>query len=355
MLVPSGHKFSILPVDFIGINCQPNLVFQVDGNLIAPPRSNWGGRPKDHWICFNGSAKGLAIRGAGSLEGNGRSWWNTSPANPGVSHEKDLNGDRPHMILVAFGKNVTVSGITLLNSPRMHMFVYGSEQVEMFNVKVSSPGNSPNTDGIHVSNTQHVRIHHSNISSGDDCVSIQTGCDDIRVYNVHCNPGHGFSVGGLGEGSSEARVTNVLVRDSTVSGADSLTGVRIKTWQGGSGYVRNVTFSNIQVSQVGKPIVIDQHYSDRVSGDRPESINSAVAISGVTYENITGTYRSASVLLDCSETQPCRDIIIRGVIMLKPIDSGAIVAPNCSHAFGHVLARNPTPPLGRCLFGGKVL
>ncbi|XP_073047355.1 polygalacturonase At1g48100-like isoform X2 [Primulina eburnea] len=355
MLVPSGHKFSILPVDFIGINCQPNLVFQVDGKLTAPPRSDWGGRPKDHWICFNGSAKGLAIRGAGSLEGNGRSWWNTSPANPGVSHEQDLNGDRPHMILIAFGKNVTVSGITLLNSPRMHMFVYGSEQVEMFNVKVLSPGNSPNTDGIHVSNTQHVRIHHSNISSGDDCVSIQTGCDDIRVYNVHCNPGHGFSIGGLGEGSSEARVTNVLVRDSTVSGADSLTGVRIKTWQGGSGYVRNVTFSNIQVSQVGKPIVIDQHYSDRASGDRPESINSAVAISGVTYENITGTYRAASVLLDCSESQPCRDIIIRGVIMLKPIDSGTTVAPNCSHAFGQVLARNPTPPLGRCLSGGKVL
>ncbi|KZV32942.1 polygalacturonase [Dorcoceras hygrometricum] len=347
VLVPSGNKFTILPVEFSGSSCQPNVVFQVDGSLSAPPKSAWNGGVNDRWLCFNGSAKGLAIRGVGSLDGNGRSWWPNGSPSANTGFINDGQGDRPHMILVAYGTNVTISGITLTNSPKMHIFVYGSQQVEMSNVKVTSPGNSPNTDGIHVSNTQHVRIHHSNISCGDDCVSIQTGCSDIRVYNVHCNPGHGFSIGGLGDQGTEDAVSDVLVTDSTVSGAESLTGVRIKTWPGGSGYVRNVTFSNIQVSEVGKAIVIDQHYSD--DGRKIANSAAAVAISGVTYENITGTYRTASIVFDCSEYQGCRDITIRGVITLKPIDSGAAVKPNCSHASGKVFAMNPTPPLDGCL------
>ncbi|XP_073152477.1 polygalacturonase At1g48100-like [Henckelia pumila] len=347
VLVPSGHTFTILPVEFVGSNCQPNVAFQVDGSLSSPSRSDWGPRSTDYWICFNGSAKGLSIRGAGSVDGKGRTWWPASPSDD-VNQEL-MQGNRPHVILVVYSNNVTISGITVTNSPRMHIFIYGCHQVEVSNVKVSSPGNSPNTDGIHVSNTQHVRIHHSNISCGDDCVSIQTGCDDIRVYNVHCNPGHGYSIGGLGERGSAAEVSNVFVTDSTVMGADSLNGVRIKTWQGGSGYVRNVTFSNIQVSQVGRAIVIDQYYREETGAVKTE--NSAVGISGVTYENITGTYRSASIVLDCSgDNQGCRDITIRGVISLRPTDPGAIVKPHCSNAHGHVLARNPTPPLAGCLW-----
>lgn len=65
--------------------------------------------------------------------------------------------------------------------------------------------------------------------AGDDCVSIQTGCSNIYVHNVNCGPGHGISIGSLGKANTIACVTNVTVRDITVQ--NTLTGVRIKTWQ----------------------------------------------------------------------------------------------------------------------------
>lgn len=64
---------------------------------------------------------------------------------------------------------------------------------------------------------------------GDDCVSIQTGCSNINVHNVNCGPGHGISIGSLGKENTKACVSNVTVRDVTLH--NTLTGVRIKTWQ----------------------------------------------------------------------------------------------------------------------------
>jgi polygalacturonase len=68
-----------------------------------------------------------------------------------------------------------------------------------------------------------------NHNVGDDCVSIQTGCSNILVHNVDCGPGHGISIGSLGKENTRACVSNVTVRDTTIH--NTLTGVRIKTWQ----------------------------------------------------------------------------------------------------------------------------
>lgn len=65
--------------------------------------------------------------------------------------------------------------------------------------------------------------------TGDDCVSIQTGCSNIDVHNVNCGPGHGISIGSLGKDNTKACVSSITVRDVTMH--DTMTGVRIKTWQ----------------------------------------------------------------------------------------------------------------------------
>ncbi|KAI9108052.1 hypothetical protein K1719_020925 [Acacia pycnantha] len=139
-----------------------------------------------------------------------------------------------------------------------------------------------NTDGIHLQNSQDVVIYSSSLACGDDCVSIQTGCSNVYMHNVNCGSGHGISIGGLGKDNTKACVSNVTVRDSTFQ--NTLTAIRIKTWQGASGSVHDIQFSGIPVSDVETPIMIDQYYCDKRKCSNDSS--SAVAVSGVHYVNL---------------------------------------------------------------------
>lgn len=76
-------------------------------------------------------------------------------------------------------------------------------------------------------------------------------------------------------------------------------------WQGGIGSVKNVSFSNIQVSDVKVPIMIDQFYCDN---HLCKNQTGAVAISGVSYNQIIGTYSVQPIHLACSNHVPCTDV-----------------------------------------------
>ncbi|KAL8471312.1 hypothetical protein ACS0TY_028823 [Phlomoides rotata] len=185
MLVPSGKTFLLQTVKFDGSNCHHNIVVQVDGIIVAPKKSEYVNVDLQ-WIQFEELSKGIQIKGNGKIDGRGASWW-----------QSDNASRSPH-------------------------------QVKIYDFTVESPGDSPNTDGIHVSNVQHTNIYNATLACGDDCNSIQSGCSDVKIYDVHCGPGHGFSIGGLGPKKEEAYVSDISVLDSTVS--DAKNGVRIKTW-----------------------------------------------------------------------------------------------------------------------------
>ncbi|TXG72984.1 hypothetical protein EZV62_001563 [Acer yangbiense] len=74
--------------------------------------------------------------------------------------------------------------------------------------RVTAPGDSHNTDGIHVQSDS-VTILNSIIATSDDCVSIGPGTTNLWIENVICGPGHGISVGSLGKKLQEAGVENV--------------------------------------------------------------------------------------------------------------------------------------------------
>lgn len=62
--------------------------------------------------------------------------------------------------------NVTVTGITIQNSPLCHLKFDNCLGVSVYNITVSSPGDSPNTDGIHLQNSRDVLIRTANIACG---------------------------------------------------------------------------------------------------------------------------------------------------------------------------------------------
>ena len=59
-----------------------------------------------------------------------------------------------------------VSGITIQNSPQCHLKFDNCGDVVVHDMTVSSPGDSPNTDGIHLQNTRDVLIHSTTLSCG---------------------------------------------------------------------------------------------------------------------------------------------------------------------------------------------
>lgn len=61
----------------------------------------------------------------------------------------------------------------------------------MQDIEIKAPGDSPNTDGIHVQLSYDVTILNSKITTGDDCISIGPGTKNLWMENILCGPGHG--------------------------------------------------------------------------------------------------------------------------------------------------------------------
>jgi polygalacturonase len=62
--------------------------------------------------------------------------------------------------------NLLVQGLRVENSPEFHFRFDGCSDVLVDGLFIRSPANSPNTDGIHVENTERVGIYNSKISNG---------------------------------------------------------------------------------------------------------------------------------------------------------------------------------------------
>ncbi|GMJ13208.1 hypothetical protein HRI_004990000 [Hibiscus trionum] len=112
-------------------------------------------------------------------------------------------------------------------------------------------------------------------NSGDDCISIVNAPFAIKMKRIYCGPGHRVSIGSLGKDNSTGIVTKVVLDTALLR--ETTNGVRIKTWQGGSGYVRGVRFENVRMEDVANPIIIDQFYCD--SPKTCQNQTSAVEIS----------------------------------------------------------------------------
>lgn len=89
-------------------------------------------------------------------------------------------------------QNSKIKGLRLLNSMGFHMHISNSVAVSVIGVHINAPGESPNTDGMHISRSSNIKVRKSTIGTGDDCISIGQGAVDVSVTRVTCGPGHGI-------------------------------------------------------------------------------------------------------------------------------------------------------------------
>jgi polygalacturonase len=116
-------------------------------------------------------------------------------------------------------QNLIVKDLKIQNAQQMHVTFKKSNHVLVSNLTVTSPEESPNTDGIHITKTQNIQITDSVIGTGmllllppspdsflhrifldcpvffnegDDCISIVSGSHHVQATGITCGPGHGI-------------------------------------------------------------------------------------------------------------------------------------------------------------------
>ncbi|WZY83491.1 hypothetical protein YC2023_029875 [Brassica napus] len=276
IVVPENRAYTLKPVKFSGPCKSSMIVFKIYGKIEAWKNPS-DYRERGFWIVFQ-TVDNLRVEGGGRVDGNGKIWWPKScKINPELA------------VTFVECNNLMVRNIRLENAQQMHMRVQKCENVKALNLMVKSPGDSPNTDGIHVTGTRNILIQDSIIRTGDDCISIVSGSENVRATGITCGPGHGISIGSLGAHNSEAYVSNVVVSKATLIGTTN--GVRIKTWQ-----------------------------------------KSAVQVSNVLYKNIHGTSSSPEAIkFVCSKSIPCQGISLQNVELVDQNTKQDVSKATCSN------------------------
>ncbi|KAK1297804.1 hypothetical protein QJS10_CPB14g00086 [Acorus calamus] len=146
--------------------CMPHLVLQIDGIVLAP--QTIGAWPKFNtyqWINFKW-LQNFTIQGSGTVDGHGSSWWNLSQTHHNQKKSRYSSKTRLTALRFYQSYNVTVRDIKIIDSPQCHLKFDSSRVIKVQNITIVSPGDSPNTDGVHLQNTHDVEIWNSSIGCG---------------------------------------------------------------------------------------------------------------------------------------------------------------------------------------------
>ncbi|KAL3840963.1 hypothetical protein ACJIZ3_025554 [Penstemon smallii] len=134
------------------------------------------------------------------------------------------------------------------------------------------------------------------------------------------------------------KVEAIQVNNCTFNRSDN--GVRIKTWQGGSGFARKISFSQITFIETDNPVIINQYYCPH---KQCANKTSAVQVSDVTYKDLHGTTtcKNATINFSCSKTVPCTNIVVDDV-NIKPVNPKNSTSAYCINAYGQAHGSSPS-------------
>ncbi|CAD6333017.1 unnamed protein product [Miscanthus lutarioriparius] len=326
LAVPVGKAYRIWPVQLSG-PCKKKLKLLISGAIVAPSSPDeWDGRDPMKWLYIYG-VDGLSVSGGGTIDGMGQQWWASTCKRKKT--QPCYSGPRPKAVHFEECRGVSVQGVTLQNAQQFQLTFTRCSFVKASFLRVIAPADSPNTDGIHLNDTSHVHITDNLISTGDDCVSMVGNCSDVHVKDISCGPGHGISIGSLGKNRTTDVVENVRVDTCLLT--NTTNGVRIKSWQGGMGFARDLRFENIVMKNVSNPIIVDQYYCDQPTPCANQT--QAVEVRKVEFANIRGTSATAQAIsIACSDTVPCRELKLANVNLT--VEGGGRATALCYRASG---------------------
>ena len=315
LVIPPG-KFMAGEVVFAGPCTAKPVTIELQGTLLA--RTDLSLFTRNVWISVE-NVDGIEVLGGGTFNGQGEASWK-------MSDKKNSENRLPDSLVFQKVTNANVKDIHLVNSKGFHMKITsGSGKFTVDNLSITAPGNSPNTDGIHISKSTEVTITNSKIGTGDDCISIGDGNHDVSVSKIQCGPGHGISIGSLGKRETETDLKGVTVSNCTLTGTTN--GARIKSYRASPKLqASTIVFEDIIMNNVQNPIIIDQNYNSKNKNG-----GSNVKLSDVHFRNIRGTSATGvAVALHCSEAAPCEGVELADINLTTA--KGGAISSVCEHA-----------------------
>jgi polygalacturonase len=210
------------------------------------------------------NTRGSGIMGRGTIDGQGgqkiagkeESWWQLARR----AQKEKTRQNVPRLVQVDRSRDFTMYGILLKNSPNFHVTLNNVDGFTAWAVKIDTPHDARNTDGIDPISSRNVTIAHSWIRTGDDNVAIKAGnggpTENVSILHNHFYSGHGMSIGSETNGG----VRKVLVDDLAMDGTTS--GLRIKSNDTRGGSVAGILYHDVCMRGIKTPIDISTHYED---------------------------------------------------------------------------------------------
>jgi polygalacturonase len=216
------------------------------------------------------------------------SWWNVSDFQ---RHDTRAQGKgpgsapNPALVRVSDASNFVLYKIHLYNAAFFHIQL-NSDKFIVWGIDIHTPFGSTSSAGQTLSNyvarntdgidpgaatgiTQDGYIIGTTVSTGDDMVAIKGnakgGANNIVIAHNHFGTGHGMSLGS----ATIHGITNVHVYDLTVdgdvpvdsdTGGSDLNGLRIKSYTGNGGFVKDILMEDVCTRDELYPIGVTASY-----------------------------------------------------------------------------------------------
>ena len=219
-----------------------------------------------HALITAHNVTNAALMGEGTLDGRGYakllgkdySWWEM--ARKSEPHDDIYFSSK--LVAADHADGLILYKIHLNNAPNYHVVVGSTNGFTAWGVHLLTPTtrglDARNTDGIDPGNSQNITVAHSWIDNGDDNIAIKSNVQHMSVLDNHFYTGHGMSIGSETIGQAYLLVDG-LTEDHTSSG------IRIKSNVTRGGQVHDLTYRNICMRNVDRPIAISPYYTNQTT------------------------------------------------------------------------------------------
>lgn len=167
------------------INDYPKINTRIEGHFEPWRAALLNGDHVDH----------LRISGSGTLDGNGEPFWKEFYSRRKAdSKTTNLSVERPRLTFIQDSKDVTISGITFLNSGFWNLHIYRCQNVTVTHCRFQAPSgavpdnHAPSSDGIDIDSSQDITISNCFFSVGDDDIALKGSKGPFAMQDADSPP-----------------------------------------------------------------------------------------------------------------------------------------------------------------------